>query len=226
MDEKKQLPMRLQYLIRSQMSNKGYYDNIREGQIEDLVKEAFQTQQEKRTAEIKVQQLEKQIEDLKLTSSDKLPRKKTKKEQEKELWDKNNPKQFVEYLKSKIIQGDLKYVKLDNFDDRNFTYNCVIEIHQRFKINSAVYFGDCITFGRILCWVKFQTKTKKEFEKWLKDNINMSRRQAERYINLVPLHDFPIFYRLATDLSSIEDTVDDIITYIGCNEKERDFWSK
>ena len=54
----------------------------------------------------------------------------------------------------------------------------------------------------------------------------MSRRQAERYINLVPLHDFPMFYRLATDLSSIEDNVDDIITYIGCSEKERDFWSK
>ena len=215
--------MRLQYLIRSRMSNKGFYDNIREGQIEDLVKEAFQTQQEKRTAEIKVQQLEKQIEDLKLTSSDKLPRKKSKKEQEKELWDKNNPKEYVDYLKTLVIDhSELHFQPIPVYDAYMITVKSVCDTASKIKTNKAVMFGDCINFGMMLAWVKLNHNG--SFEKWLKENINMSKRQAERYMKLVPLHQYHKFYALAIEMTNIYDKVETIITYIGCSQEEREFW--
>eukprot|EP01080_Neovahlkampfia_damariscottae_P011188 gene11188-4008_t len=154
---------------------------------------------------------------------EKRPRKKTKKEKERELWDPNNPKEYVEHLKALLINPkDLNYRKVPSFNFNTINFDIVREASIRMKSNKAIIFGECINFGLMLCWVK--NNHNGSFEKWVKENIGLGKIQCYKYIKLVPLSEYPKFYRVSTDMSSIYDKVDDIVTYIGCNKEESLFW--
>ena len=182
----------------------------------DVVDKLIKTEMELNVLKIKLEMKEKE--------TDEKPRKKTKKIQTDELWDKKNPEKYVNYLKTCLVDKVLNYQEIKKYDSTNISEYVVSEACKQLRNNRNALFSDCIQFGMMLCWAKNNVKQK--FDIWLKENVSMSRRHAERYIKLVRLVDYPKFFRLSIDFSSFYDKVDYIILYIGCNEKEKKFWAE
>eukprot|EP01080_Neovahlkampfia_damariscottae_P011976 gene11976-5377_t len=87
---------------------------------------------------------------------------------------------FPKYIRTETAQKLVKEKKKSKTD-----------IFEQVENLRPILFGECINFGLMLFWVQMQTAPK--FENWLKNNIDMGLRHAQRYIKLIPLADYGAF---------------------------------
>ena len=134
------------------------------------------------------------------------PRKKTKKDMLK--FDENNPKGYMDYLRTLLVDEKERYKPLGKFDDTTLNLDVVREASNQIKNNKASLFGDSITFGCMLKWVYYELETRKKYE--VKENTGLSKRQPLRYEKLVPLSDYSKFYSLSVEMTNIYEEVEKI----------------
>jgi len=180
--------------------------------INELIKEV-----EEKTKKLSILENEKKNEEKQREK----PRKKTKKDML--IFKEEHAEEYMNYLRSLLVV-DVGYKPLGKFDDETLCLETVKCASIQIKQNKASVFGDCITFGCMLKWVYFKLGSVKKFENWLKENTDISLTQSKKYQKLVPLSQYTKFYQLSVEFTNIYDQVDKIVTYIGCNEKERNFW--